>query len=70
MNRYTNPEYKRKGQEGFYCLGPYVYYGTYSKNHTSRKMSLSLVNPDDIKTTLPFSDSDFAIKLYDNRAAG
>lgn len=55
-------------EKGFYLLGYYIYYGSYHQGQVSGRMRLSGVKPEFLKTDVPYSEDDFAVKFYDNHA--
>lgn len=55
-------------KKGFYFLRHNVYYGEYPAAQVSGRVCISALKPEHIKTDAPFSDSDYAVKLWENHA--
>lgn len=55
-------------QKGFFYLRNNVYYGEYSAEQVSGIVRISRVKPEHIKTDMPFSEDDLAVKLVNNHA--
>lgn len=57
-----------KMKKGFYFLNKSVYYGEYPAEQTSGWVAISALMPQLIKTEVPFSDDDKAVRLFENHA--
>ncbi len=56
-------------EQGFYALGPYIYYGMHPRNQASYRFLMCKADPECIKTDVPFCDDDYAVRFWDNHAA-
>lgn len=57
-----------KKKKGFYCIDNKIYFGDYPIEQVSGKISLSIVHSAQIRTDVPFSENDFAVRFWDNHA--
>lgn len=57
-----------KMKKGFYFLRHNVYYGEYPADQVSGRVQISALKLEHIKTDVPFSERDDAVKLCDNHA--
>lgn len=55
-------------KKGFYWLGGYIYYGHYPEKQVAGGGRLSSRNSKFIRTDIPFSEEDIAVRLKDNHA--
>ena len=55
-------------QKGFFYLRNNVYYGEYPADQTSGIVRISRIKPENIKTDMPFSEDDLAVKPVNNHA--
>lgn len=55
-------------KKGFYFLNKSVYYGEYPAKQTSGWVMISALDPRHIKTDVPFSADEKAVRLWDNHA--
>ena len=55
-------------KKGFYFLRGNVYYGEYPSDQVSGRVRISCLKPEHIKTDVPFTDKDDAVKLWENHA--
>lgn len=56
----------RKMKQGFYMRGKYVYYGKFPEGDVSGRVLVSAIKPEHLQTDKPFTDSDIAVKFFDN----
>lgn len=53
---------------GFYYINHQIHYGSYPKNQISGKILISMLPADAICTGQSFSETEYAVTLYDNHA--